>query len=193
MSKSPHHKTSKTPQSKSRPRPVTQTAAKRQTKARAKHAHAPHEATALRDQVLADFATLRIPLSAEDFDLLVYLVASHHGKVRVALHSVPKDQDYHDRDQLGLPIRGVREGDILPVISIVDGEPALPEISLTLEPACVGLSRRTGRSWRERTLGLQEQWGACGLAFLEAIFVAADRRASKLNTPDPALVQETRP
>lgn len=133
-----------------------------------------------------------LDLSAEDFDLLVYLVASHHGKVRVALHSAPKDQDYHDRDARGLPIRGVREGDILPAIIIVNGESALPEISLTLEPACVGLSRRTGRSWRERTLGLQERWGACGLAFLEAIFVAADRRASKLKTPDPTLVTEVK-
>ena len=44
--------------------------------------------------------------SAESFNLLVYLVASHHGKVRAALHAGPKDQDYRDRDNRGLPIRG---------------------------------------------------------------------------------------
>jgi len=31
--------------------------------------------------------------SAGAFDLLAYLVASHHGKVRVALHAAPKDQE----------------------------------------------------------------------------------------------------
>jgi CRISPR-associated endonuclease/helicase Cas3 len=131
-----------------------------------------------------------LDLSVEDFDLLMYLVASHHGKVRVALHSTPKDQEYIDRDDRGLPIRGVREGDRLPAVPIVEGEPAAPEICLTLEPACVGLSRRTGRSWRERTISLQERWGACGLAFLEALFIAADRRASMLNTIDSGLVSE---
>ena len=36
--------------------------------------------------------------SAEMFNLLIYLIASHHGKVRVALHAAPKDQEYRDRD-----------------------------------------------------------------------------------------------
>ena len=131
-----------------------------------------------------------LDLSVEDFDLLTYLVSSHHGKVRVALHSTPKDQDYIDRDDRGLPIRGVREADRLPSVPIVEGEPAAPEIGLTLEPAFVGLSRRTGRSWRERTIALQERWGASGLAFLEALFIAADRRASMLKTIDQSLVSE---
>jgi hypothetical protein len=108
----------------------------------------------------------------------------------VALHVTPKDQEYIDRDDRGLPIRGVREGDRLPAVPIVEAEPAAPEICLTLEPAGVGLSRRTGRSWRERTIALQERWGACGLAFLEALFIAADRRASMLNTIDLGLVSE---
>ncbi|VTR95797.1 CRISPR-associated helicase Cas3 OS=Isosphaera pallida (strain ATCC 43644 / DSM 9630 / IS1B) GN=Isop_2538 PE=4 SV=1 [Gemmata massiliana] len=28
--------------------------------------------------------------SPEDFDLVAYLVASHHGKVRVGLHAAPR-------------------------------------------------------------------------------------------------------
>ncbi|MGH9810341.1 MAG: CRISPR-associated endonuclease Cas3'', partial [Terriglobia bacterium] len=62
--------------------------------------------------------------SAEAFDLVTYLVASHHGKVRVALHAAPRDQEYRDRDGRGLPIRGVREGDILPGIEVLPGESA---------------------------------------------------------------------
>ncbi len=133
-----------------------------------------------------------LDLGEEDFDLLLYLVASHHGKVRISLYSTPKDQNYQAHDERGLPIRGIREGDALPAISIADGGHAVPEVNLTLEPAYIGLSQRTGRSWRERTLGLQERWGACGLAFLEAVFVAADRRASKRNTLDPAFATEVR-
>jgi CRISPR-associated endonuclease/helicase Cas3 len=128
--------------------------------------------------------------SAEAFDLAAYLVASHHGKVRVGLHAAPKDQDYRDRDGRGLPIRGVREGDRLPSVSLLPGEPALPEVTLTLSPAALGLSERTGISWRERCLGLTRRFGPTGLAFLESILRAADVRASRLTTSDPALEAE---
>ncbi len=125
--------------------------------------------------------------SADDFDLLAYLVASHHGKVRVALHASPKDQDYRDADGRGLPIRGVREGDVLPSVLLDPSTAPLPALALTLEPASLGLSARTGRSWRERTLDLVDRFGPGALAWLEALLIAADRRASRLQTSDPAL------
>jgi len=129
-------------------------------------------------------------LDAEQFNLLVYLVASHHGKVRGALHASPKDQDYVDRDGRGLPIRGVREGDTIPSIPLAAGAPPLPELPLRLEPAKLGLSTRTGASWRERTLDLLDRYGPTSLAYLEAILRAADVRASRLKTTDPALEPE---
>jgi CRISPR-associated endonuclease/helicase Cas3 len=125
--------------------------------------------------------------TAEAFDLLVYLVASHHGKVRVALHAAPKDQDYHDRDGHGLPIRGVREADTLPAIPLTPGGELLPELTLTLAPAALGLSFQTGASWRERSTGLVDRFGPASLAFLESILRAADARASRLTTADPEL------
>ncbi|MBX3131252.1 MAG: CRISPR-associated endonuclease Cas3'' [Polyangiaceae bacterium] len=130
--------------------------------------------------------------SEQEFDLLVYLVASHHGKVRVALHAAPQDQDYRDRDGRGLPIRGVREGDALPSVRLDASAPALPELTLSLEPANLGLSPVTGRSWRERTSELQQRFGPAGLAWLEALLIAADRRASRLTTPDPELAPGAR-
>ncbi|MBI3463299.1 MAG: CRISPR-associated helicase Cas3' [Planctomycetes bacterium] len=131
-----------------------------------------------------------VDCSPEAFDLLVYLVASHHGKVRVALHAAPKDQEYRDRDGRGLPIRGIREGDRLPSVALIPGQPAISEVTLTLSPAAIGLSERTGISWRERCLGVIERYGPAGLAFLEAILRAADVRASRLKTNDPALASE---
>jgi CRISPR-associated endonuclease/helicase Cas3 len=128
--------------------------------------------------------------SSEQFDLLVYLVASHHGKVRAALHASPKDQDYRDLDGRGLPICGIREGDELPSVILVPGASALPAVTLTLSPAAIGLSQQTGSSWRERCLGLLDRFGPAGLAYLEAILRAADVRASRLTTNDPALTLE---
>lgn len=128
--------------------------------------------------------------SAEDFDLLLYLVASHHGKVRVALHAAPDDQEYRDRDGRGLPIRGIREGDCLPSVVLFPGEPALPEMILTLSPAAIGLSEQTGISWRERCSGVIERYGPTTLAFLEAVLRAADVRASRLETNDPLFATE---
>jgi CRISPR-associated endonuclease/helicase Cas3 len=107
-------------------------------------------ATNLEKQVLA--------CNADEFDLLAYLVLSHHGKVRATLHAGPKDQEYVARDNRGLPIRGVREGDVLPAISL-DGLSTLPALPLTLAPAALGLSPITGRSWRDRTAALLRAHG----------------------------------
>jgi CRISPR-associated endonuclease/helicase Cas3 len=125
--------------------------------------------------------------TSERFDLVAYLTASHHGKVRVSLQSAPKDQDYRDRDGRGMPIRGVRQGDHLPAseASVVDAW--WPALELSLEPAAMGLSARTGASWRDRVGGLMTRLGPTGLGYLEALMRAADVRASRLETSDPAL------
>ncbi len=133
-----------------------------------------------------------INCTASEFDLVAYLVAGHHGKVRVGLHASPNDQEYRDTDGRGLPIRGVREGDQLPSILLAPDEPPMPEIELTLSPAYLGLSCRTGISWRERCISLIELHGPASLAFLEAILRAADVRASRMKTNDPMLVAEAK-
>jgi len=45
-----------------------------------------------------------------------------------------------------MPIRGVREGDVLPPVTLDPLAPPLPPLTLTLEPASLGLSAQTGRS-----------------------------------------------
>jgi CRISPR-associated endonuclease/helicase Cas3 len=78
----------------------------------------------------------------------------------------------------------------LPGICLDSSAAPLPELSLTLEPAALGLSTRTGASWRERCDQLLAQFGPGGLAFLESLLRAADVRASRLRTNDPALQNE---
>jgi CRISPR-associated endonuclease/helicase Cas3 len=123
---------------------------------------------ALRDSLPAQF-------SDDDFDLLLYLVAAHHGKVRARLAAVPADQE-HPVAKAGerMPIRGVMDGDLLP------GAPlGLPDAILSLDPASLGFSPKTGASWTERVLGLLEAFGPFRLAFLETLVRAADCRASQ--------------
>lgn len=131
-----------------------------------------------------------LDLSADDFDLLAYLVCAHHGKVRVAWHASPADQRAIGHR---LRIRGVQEEDILPPILLAgaDGEVhQLPAMELSLAPAEMGLSNRTGRSWSERVLNLVERHGPFTLAWFEALLRAADQRASKDPHVDGLLVEQ---
>ena len=129
-----------------------------------------------------------LDLDQPSFDLLAYLDCAHHGKVRGAWHTAPADQDYRDRDGRGLPIHGVREGDTIPALLVTasDGKESLvPEVSLHLEPARIGLSLRTGASWSERVACLLQSHGPFALTYLEALLRAADIRASRSPATDP--------
>lgn len=123
---------------------------------------------ALRDSLPARFTD-------EDFDLLLYLVAAHHGKVRARLAAAPADQD-HPVAKAGdrMPIRGVMDDDHVPGASL-----GLPDATLSLDPASLGFSPKTGASWTERVLGLLQKFGPFRLAYLETLLRAADCRASR--------------
>ena len=126
-----------------------------------------------------------VGLSADELDLLVYLVAAHHGKVRMSLRSSPDDA----RDNVPDPCpndkrqaRGVRDDDGLPgcLIPAIELEKSneTPVVTLSLDLMELGLSPRFGASWRERTQLLLERLGPFQLGYLEALLRAADCRAS---------------
>lgn len=121
-------------------------------------------------------------LSADDLDLVAWLVMTHHGKVRCAL--LPKPGDGEGR------VRGVRSGDEVPAVAIADalGAPvSAPALTLRLDLAELGLSERFGPSWTDRVERLRSRWGDAELAWLEAVFRSADVRASMSTTNDPWL------
>jgi CRISPR-associated endonuclease/helicase Cas3 len=137
------------------------------------------EPTPLEQEILA--------LDAERFNLLTYLICAHHGKLRLAWHAGKGDQAANDG---ALRIRGVREGDILPPLTLATADGnffELPATRLDLAPAAAGLSLRTGASWTERVLGLLATHGPFTLAWLEALLRAADQRASRRRVADPLL------
>lgn len=142
-------------------------------------------------------------LSAEDFHLLLYLICSHHGKVRGAWQSTPLDQEFpFDNNSLTgkrMPVCGIRDTDPLSGVQLygADGERhILPPVELHLDASQLGINARYGASWTERVQQVRQAWGVFMLAWLEAIFRAADGRASQDTAetePDPLLaaMQET--
>ena len=104
----------------------------------------------------------------EDADLVSYLVAAHHGRIRMGIRSLPDEAK-------GL-VLGVRHGDTVPSVRIPGG--ALPKSTLSLEVTDLGRSDCGERSWAERSWDLLDRYGPFQLAFLEAIVRLADWAAS---------------
>jgi CRISPR-associated endonuclease/helicase Cas3 len=114
-------------------------------------------------------------LDAESFDLLAWLVCTHHGKIRCGWSSTPHDQEMGHGG-----IHGVCEGDVLPPLDLAseNGSGTLPALVLSLAAAEMGLGPKYGASWGERVAGLLRRHGPFRLAYLEAVLRAADVRAS---------------
>ncbi|MEX1028060.1 MAG: DEAD/DEAH box helicase [Candidatus Paceibacterota bacterium] len=136
-------------------------------------------------------------LSAREFNLLVYLICCHHGKIRGAWQATPHDQRFAYKNPKlvgnGSPIRGVRDGDPLPSVELTlpDGQFAsFPTVRLHLDPAAVGLSSRYGPSWTDRVHSLLDEFGPTTLAYLEALLRIADAHGSALETEDERIQQE---
>jgi CRISPR-associated endonuclease/helicase Cas3 len=111
-------------------------------------------------------------------DLIAYLSAAHHGRVRLSIRSMPGEKlPSHASARFA---RGVWDGDVLPSLDLGGGVIA-PEIRLSLQPMEVGLADDGQRSWADRVLRLRNdrEIGPFRLAYLEAILRAADRAASE--------------
>ena len=107
-------------------------------------------------------------------DLAAYLVAAHHGKVRLSIRALP-DEDKPKNAGVKFA-RGIHDGDRLPEVQL--GDAVKPALTLDLESMLLGASPAGEPSWMERMLTLREEIGVFRLAYLEALIVAADCRAS---------------
>jgi CRISPR-associated endonuclease/helicase Cas3 len=107
-------------------------------------------------------------------NLVAYLVAAHHGKVRLSIRSLPGEIHSGTGKRFA---RGLWDGDKLPSAELGSGVTA-PAVVLTLEPMELGCSSEGRPSWAENALGLRDEFGPFRLAFLEALLRAADMRAS---------------
>lgn len=107
-----------------------------------------------------------------EVDLIAYLIAAHHGKVRMSIRAMPAENPAPDNARFA---RGIWEGDLLPPLDIDDER--FPETELKLALMEIGEGEQ-GRSWTVRTLDLLEKFGPFRLAWLETLVRLADWRAS---------------
>lgn len=126
-----------------------------------------------RHELASALAYLETHAWRDDASLAAYLIAAHHGKVRMRLRALPKEKPAPD-DKLFA--RGVHDGDSLPQVTL--GDKQLPETKLDLDIMQLGDSSRCGASWSARTQRLLEEHGPFRLAWLEALLRIADWRAS---------------
>jgi CRISPR-associated endonuclease/helicase Cas3 len=110
-----------------------------------------------------------------DADLIAYLVAAHHGKVRMSLRALPGEKEPSESDRLFA--RGIWDGDSLPEVDL--GGRVLPSTILDLSLMELGMGDQ-GPSWTDRTQRLLERYGPFRLAWLESLLRVADWRASAL-------------
>ena len=118
--------------------------------------------------------------------LVAYLVAAHHGKVRLSIRSMPGEKVAGaDQDGEKLFARGVWTGDELFAESsgktlTLDGKTFKPII---LDLSCMKMGEQNGNpSWSARALSLRDdpQLGIFRLAWLETLLRAADAQGSML-------------
>jgi CRISPR-associated endonuclease/helicase Cas3 len=107
--------------------------------------------------------------------LALYLVASHHGKVRLSVRPMPDESPVTPDPNRRRFAAGLWDGDKLPAAKL--GDKVLPsEAELSLDPMQLGRDE----SWSAGVLRLRDdpELGPFRLAYLEALLRAADCRAS---------------
>lgn len=144
------------------------------------------EAKHFRHELASALAVLHPSSGLPDTErnLIAYLSAAHHGKVRLSIRSMPDELRQSGR----LFARGVWDQDEMGQSDLGGGTTA-PPVVLSLELMGLGLCERPpfeGQpSWAERMLALRDHsdLGPFRLACLETLLRAADERASESKSP----------
>ncbi len=118
------------------------------------------------------------PDDAANRDLVAFLIAAHHGKVRLSIRSFPTETPPPEPERLYA--RGIWDGDPLPGPRFesfpVNGQ-TIARFPLDLGVMQLGDGPR-GPSWLARMVTLRDTLGPFHLAWLETLLRAADMRAS---------------
>ena len=136
-----------------------------------------HERAYFRHELASALALLSHEEWSREVDLIAYLVAAHHGKVRMNLRALPRERAPSEQVGAGDRFaRGVWENDDLPPVDL--GSERWEGGRLTLSAMELGWDDKTRESWTERTRELLTRFGPFRLAWMESLLRLADWRAS---------------
>lgn len=115
----------------------------------------------------------------QSVNLIAYLIAAHHGKVRLSIRSMPNEK--RPPDPAIRFARGIWEGDRLPAVDLGNGQASSPVEAISLELMNIGQSETHGNSWLARMLETRDHYGPFRLAYLETLLRIADWRGSRVD------------
>ena len=137
-----------------------------------------HERAYFRHELASALAFLAHENWSRAADLVAYLAAAHHGKVRMNLRALPRERPPADAGGPGARFaRGIWENDELRPVDLGAGE-QWEGGRLTLSVMELGWDEATRESWTERTRELLADFGPFRLAWMETLVRIADWRAS---------------
>ncbi len=122
-----------------------------------------------------EFASALISLDQGLDNIVVYLVLSHHGKIRTSIRSIAGENIPPDSEKRFA--KGVWDGDYIKKVNLPGKE--ICDITLNLDIVELG-ETKSGNSWIKRIWDVinDQNVGVFRLAFLESILRASDQRAS---------------
>ena len=136
-----------------------------------------------RHELASALITLQNPeVVGDNVELISYLVAAHHGKVRLSIRSLPEEDlpwekgDYPEGTRFA---RGIWEGDEIPSLDL-PGEYSIPKTTLDLSPMEMSLTDDGELPWIEIMSRLRDEYGPFTLGYMESILRTADWKASSM-------------
>ncbi|MBA7705496.1 hypothetical protein ES703_114327 [subsurface metagenome] len=127
--------------------------------------------------------------SEEDKDLVAYMIAAHHGKIRLSIRSLPNEvlpwqsneESYSEGTRFA---HGIWEGDTIPRVEL-DAVNFVPETVLDLRLMELGVHEDGEPTWLDRTTRLRdrENLGLFRLGYMESLLRVADWRGSERDDP----------
>jgi len=142
--------------------------------AKSAHAGGRHVRPHFRHELASALALRGVADDGGEADLVRYLVAAHHGRVRMAIRPAPEEELPSDVPTGTRFALGVREGDVLPAVTTPVGDLAEARLSL----GEMELGGDGARSWTSMACALRDRHGPFVLAYLEALVRIVDWRAS---------------